>query len=625
MSYKNRQLDSFFENRLGVLKLIAGEGITITGDSQFPIISATNDGNLTEVHWDDIIDKPVLTTSVNGISADATGNINLEPLVWNDITGLSLNNLIFGTATGVEQRKILPSDLTPSLGTGGNRILLFNGTTNQFQASTAFSQSIVVGSIVQRTSTGQGKFSPAVNADEAIVKSQFDAAITQLTNTKINQSQRNASNGLAPLDSNSKVPMSNMPDALIGSVNYQGNWDVLTNSPTLDSTPTEETKGHYYIVENSGVWDEIEFNEGDWIISNGLVWEKVNNSAKVIRVAGKQGDVVLEIQDIVNLNTILNGKELLSNKSVNLTSPDNAKYPTTLAVVNAINTVNESVDTKLGTKQNTLVSGTNIKTINGQSVLGTGDIIIPTINTNNFVKFGNNIISGTSDRNISLVKDGSRLTMDVVSGTFTASTPSPASNSLSISATEIFGTSNGGSDFYRLNPNSLSFQKGVYSFNLIGVAGSTAWLKVPNSGTYQNEKVMPVSVNGLYADKNGNIDITSIINSGEVTTSTATINPTFRDTNSGILEATLQKQGIFTKLNFRCVNGPNYSQTANTPIVVGNIPTGFRPARQTAIKVRDNTSSMDLRHDFIVGTNGDITWIPRVNAAYWTMQFMMVY
>ena len=57
--------------------------------------------------------------------------------------------------------------------------------------------------------------------------------------------------------------------------------------------------------------------------------------------------------------------ENVANKSTSLTSPDNTKYPTTQAVSSA-----------LGSKQDTLVSGTNIKTINTQSLIGTGDITI---------------------------------------------------------------------------------------------------------------------------------------------------------------------------------------------------------------------------------------------------------
>ena len=41
------------------------------------------------------------------------------------------------------------------------------------------------------------------------------------------------------------------------------------------------------------------------------------------------------------------------------------------------------VDTGLGTKQDTLSSGTNIKSINGTSLLGSGDIVTPTTTVNN--------------------------------------------------------------------------------------------------------------------------------------------------------------------------------------------------------------------------------------------------
>lgn len=73
------------------------------------------------------------------------------------------------------------------------------------------------------------------------------------------------------------------------------------------------------------------------------------------------------------VSTALSGKqdslgftpENVANKATSLTSPDNTKYPTTLAV-----------STGLGTKQDTLVSGTNIKTINGSSILGSGNLVV---------------------------------------------------------------------------------------------------------------------------------------------------------------------------------------------------------------------------------------------------------
>lgn len=43
---------------------------------------------------------------------------------------------------------------------------------------------------------------------------------------------------------------------------------------------------------------------------------------------------------------------------------------------NGLEYYNSKINTKLGNKQDTLVSGTNIKTVNNQSVLGSGDITI---------------------------------------------------------------------------------------------------------------------------------------------------------------------------------------------------------------------------------------------------------
>ena len=69
----------------------------------------------------------------------------------------------------------------------------------------------------------------------------------------------------------------------------------------------------------------------------------------------------------------------------------------------------DSVDYKLGTKQDDLVSGTNIKTINGASVLGSGDLVVGgdvTLNgveelTNKTIAAATNIIEARSGPNSS--------------------------------------------------------------------------------------------------------------------------------------------------------------------------------------------------------------------------------
>lgn len=105
-------------------------------------------------------------------------------------------------------------------------------------------------------------------------------------------------NGVAPLDTNSKIPLAYLPDSVLGSVIYQGTWDASTNTPTLASPPDASTKGHYYVVTGAGTQFGLTFTLGDWIISNGAAWEKVDAQDTVSSVNGKTGAVVLNAADV---------------------------------------------------------------------------------------------------------------------------------------------------------------------------------------------------------------------------------------------------------------------------------------------------------------------------------------
>lgn len=109
-----------------------------------------------------------------------------------------------------------------------------------------------------------------------------------------------APNGLATLDANSKVPITQIPSAVIGALNYQGAWNATTNSPTL--TSGSGTKGYYYKVSTAGTTaiDGIsQWNVGDLIAFNGMAWDKIDGVAsEVISVAGRTGTVVLTTSDI---------------------------------------------------------------------------------------------------------------------------------------------------------------------------------------------------------------------------------------------------------------------------------------------------------------------------------------
>ena len=108
---------------------------------------------------------------------------------------------------------------------------------------------------------------------------------------------KGAANGYAPLDSGVKIPISYIPDSLIGQVNYQGTWAASSNTPTLANPPSAATKGHYYVCSDSGTQFGISFQTGDWIISNGTAWEKVDNTDAVTSVFGRIGAVVANSGD----------------------------------------------------------------------------------------------------------------------------------------------------------------------------------------------------------------------------------------------------------------------------------------------------------------------------------------
>jgi hypothetical protein len=108
-----------------------------------------------------------------------------------------------------------------------------------------------------------------------------------------------AANGVATLDAGGKVPVSELPAAVLGALSYQGTWDASTNTPTL--TSSVGTKGYYYVVSvagNTNLNGITDWLIGDWAVYNGSVWQKVDNTETVTSVNGQTGAVVLTQADI---------------------------------------------------------------------------------------------------------------------------------------------------------------------------------------------------------------------------------------------------------------------------------------------------------------------------------------
>lgn len=111
---------------------------------------------------------------------------------------------------------------------------------------------------------------------------------------------KGAANGYAGLDGTGKVPTAQLPASVLGAVNYVGGWNAATNSPTM-AQAIEANKGFYFKVTTAGATSidgETDWKVGDWIISSGTIWEKVDNTDQVTSVAGRGGAVIVTKADV---------------------------------------------------------------------------------------------------------------------------------------------------------------------------------------------------------------------------------------------------------------------------------------------------------------------------------------
>lgn len=121
---------------------------------------------------------------------------------------------------------------------------------------------------------------------------------------------------------------------------------------------------------------EIQTSTGETDLSDYYTKEEINSTfATVSQVENKvdkvEGKSLIDDSEIARLATLTNYDDTAINEQIatlNSSKLDVSTYTTDKA--------NFATKTELNSKQNTLVSGTNIKTINGNSLLGSGDITI---------------------------------------------------------------------------------------------------------------------------------------------------------------------------------------------------------------------------------------------------------
>ncbi|MDV6226340.1 hypothetical protein R2G56_08590 [Nitratireductor aquimarinus] len=111
--------------------------------------------------------------------------------------------------------------------------------------------------------------------------------------SKQDADQKGLANGFASLGSDGKVPSGQLPSAVFGALSYQGTWNANTNTPTIPAA-SASNKGWYFKVSTSGttsIGGIDDWKNGDWIVSNGTSWDKVDNTETVVSVAGLVGAI----------------------------------------------------------------------------------------------------------------------------------------------------------------------------------------------------------------------------------------------------------------------------------------------------------------------------------------------
>lgn len=126
------------------------------------------------------------------------------------------------------------------------------------------------------TYDSKGLVTAGADLTESDIPSLAISKVTGLQDSltaKQNAADKGQINGFASLDGSGKVPLTQINDALIGSVNYRGTYNVATNTPALPTVDTGN-KGWYYVVSDTKtVFNGDSIFSGDWVISNGTAWE----------------------------------------------------------------------------------------------------------------------------------------------------------------------------------------------------------------------------------------------------------------------------------------------------------------------------------------------------------------
>lgn len=214
--------------------------------------------------------------------------------------------------------------------------------------------------------------------------------------------RKGKASGVASLDANSKIITSQLPDYLLGQVMYGGNASTVATTTTISPSDSLKTKknitttsisivnsatstdpnkygykdmeGVYFICQAKGTFAETSFEKGDWIISTGAKWEKIDNTDAVMSVNGQIGDV-----NITRVNEAGTADKLKTARTIALKGDATGSTTFDGSANKDINVTLANTGVAAGTYNNVtvdakgrVVSASNIKTSVVSEITGNG-------------------------------------------------------------------------------------------------------------------------------------------------------------------------------------------------------------------------------------------------------------
>lgn len=250
----------------------------ISGDGDDEGISITSNGDVLFSNQVTVAGEiNLLAGSINRAEIEDDA-INEDKLADNAVSTIKLQNY------SVVNSKIGTNSVS------GDKLQNLSVSSGKLQDNAVTSSKIANGAVVSSKLADNAVITSKIN-DGAVLTSKIGDG--QITGSKISSMNANTDSFLK-WDGGVWVPSS-----IGGVLNYIGTWSAQTNTPLVSNAVG--VKGDFYIVGTAGTQDfgsgSIVYYPGDWILFNGIEWERINNSNDVNSVFGREGIITAQAGD----------------------------------------------------------------------------------------------------------------------------------------------------------------------------------------------------------------------------------------------------------------------------------------------------------------------------------------